>query len=271
MKYSVLMSVYYKEKAEFFKLSLKSMFEQTIKPDQIVLVCDGPLTEELDAVIEEFENEYPAILTVKRLEQNMGTGYAANVGLELCRNELIAKMDSDDISYLDRCEKQIAEFEKDADLDILGGYVSEFEGSIENEKAVKSVPAENDEVIKYAKRRNPFNNQTLMYRKSKAFEIGGYTCNTRCEDYDFVTKMMMNGAKCRNLKECLVHYRLDAGAYERRRNRKNTIGFFNVRYRNWRRGFCSLTDFIIPCAAQMILFLLPISFTEKIYLKYLRK
>ena len=107
MKYSVLISVYYKEKGEFFRLSLKSMFEQTCPPEQVVVVCDGPLTEELDNVIAEFEEIYPDILTVLRLEKNMGTGFAANEGLKLCRNEFIAKMDSDDVSYLDRCEKQL--------------------------------------------------------------------------------------------------------------------------------------------------------------------
>ena len=184
----------------------------------------------------------------------MGTGYAANEGLKLCRNELIAKMDSDDIAYLDRCEKQLAEFEKDEKLDMLGGYVSEFEGSISNEKAVKKVPTSHGDIIKYAKRRNPF-----------------YTCNTRCEDYDFIVKMIMNGAKCQNVPENLVHYRLDSGAYERRKNWKNTVGFVLVRYRNWKRGFCSFTDFLLPCAAQMLLFLLPVAFTKKLYIKVLRK
>lgn len=271
MDYSVLMSVYHKEKAEFFRASLESMFRQTAAPEQVVVICDGPLTEELDEVLAAFQKEYPETLTVHRLAENMGTGFAANIGLKLCRNELIAKMDSDDISYLNRCEKQLAAFQKDPALDLLGGYVSEFEGDISNEKAVKKVPVFHKDILKYAKRRNPFNNQTLMYRKSKALACGGYTCNTRCEDYDFVTKMMIGGAKCRNLPSCLVHYRLDAGAYERRRNWKNTVGFVSVRYRNWRRGFCSLLDFLLPCMAQMVLFVLPISFTEKIYLKFLRK
>ncbi|MCI8341786.1 MAG: glycosyltransferase [Firmicutes bacterium] len=271
MKYSVLMSVYKGEKAEFFKLSLKSMFEQTVAPEQVVVVCDGELTHELDRVLSWFEKKYPEIMCIHRLERNMGTGYAANEGLKLCRNELIAKMDSDDIAYLDRCEKQLAEFEKDEKLDMLGGYVSEFEGSISNEKAVKKVPTIHGDIIKYAKRRNPFNNQTLMYKKTKAVSCGGYTCNTRCEDYDFIVKMIMNGAKCQNVPENLVHYRLDSGAYERRKNWKNTVGFVLVRYRNWKRGFCSFTDFLLPCAAQMLLFLLPVAFTKKLYIKVLRK
>ena len=271
MKYSVLMSVYQKEKAEFFRLSLQSMFDQTCPPDEVVVICDGPLTAELDAVLMDFSAKYPKILKIHRLGQNMGTGYAANIGLQLCRNELIAKMDSDDISYPDRCEKQLAAFQKDVKLDMIGGYVSEFETDIQNEKAVKKVPLFHKDILKYAKRRNPFNNQTLMYRKSKALACGGYTCNTRCEDYDFVTKMMIDGAKCKNLPFCLVHYRLDAGAYDRRKNWKNTVGFVTVRYRNWRRGFCSLLDFLIPCMAQAVLFVLPLSFTEKFYLKILRK
>ncbi|MBQ2924256.1 MAG: glycosyltransferase, partial [Anaerotignum sp.] len=165
MKYSVLMSVYHKEKAEFFRLSLQSMFDQTCPPDEVVVICDGPLTAELDAVLMDFSEKYPKILKIHRLEQNMGTGYAANIGLQLCRNELIAKMDSDDISYPDRCEKQLEAFQKDAKLDMIGGYVSEFETDIQNEKAVKKVPLFHKDILKYAKRRNPFNNQTLMYRK----------------------------------------------------------------------------------------------------------
>ena len=271
MKYSVLMSVYHKEKAAFFKLSLQSMFDQTCPPDQVVVVCDGPLTEELDMVLAEFEIQYPEILTIYRLEENMGTGYAANIGLTLCRNDLIVKMDSDDISYADRCEKQLAQFQKYPKLDMLGGYISEFEYNISNEIAVKKVPLSNKYILRYAKRRNPFNNVTLMYKKEAAVKCGGYTCNTRCEDYDFVTRMMMNGSRVGNIPECLVHCRLEAGAYERRKNWKNTIGFFSVRYRNWRRGFCSFTDFLIPCMAQIILLILPVSFTKKVYLKFLRR
>lgn len=270
LNYSVLMSVYKGEKAEFFELSLKSMLEQTVKPEQIVVVCDGELTEELDTVLDKFSREYVEILDICRLKQNMGTGFAANTGLELCRNELIAKMDSDDIAYPQRCKRQLEEFEKDKELDMLGGYVSEFEGFVENEIAVKKVPLSNDEIVKYAKRRNPFNNQTLMYKKSKALACGGYTCNTRCEDYDFIVKMIMNGAICKNMPVNLVHYRLDGGAYERRRDWKNTKGFVKVRYKNWRRGFCSFFDFLLPCLVQILLFVLPVMFTKKLYLKVLR-
>lgn len=265
------MSVYQKESAVFFEASLKSIINQTERPEQIVVVCDGPLTKELNEVLLSYEKQFPSIFTIKRLPQNKGTGFAANEGLKLCRNELIAKMDSDDIAFSNRCEKQLKVFEKDNAIDMLGGYVAEFEQSINHVVAVKKVPCSHTDILHYAKKRNPFNNQTLMYKKSKAIACHGYTCDTRCEDYDFIVKMIMNGAKCRNLPEPLVYYRLDGGAYERRRNWKNTVGFIAVRFKNWRRGFCSFFDFLLPCIIQFLLFLLPISFTKKVYLKFLRK
>ena len=167
-------------------------------------------------------------------------------------------------------QKQLLMFSKYKDLDMLGGYVSEFEGSIKNEVAVKKVPLTPNDIRNFAKRRNPFNNQTLMYKKSKAIKCGGYTCNTRCEDYDFIVKMIISGANCANIPEKLTHYRLDGGAYERRRNWKNTVGFILVRYKNWQRGFCSFFDFLFPCVIQAVLFILPVKFTKEIYTKFLR-
>ena len=91
-KYSVLMSVYHKEKAEFFKLAINSMLSQTVPPDEFVLICDGPLTEQLDAVIEAFCGQYPSLFKVIRLEKNMGLGIALGIGLQECSNELVARM-----------------------------------------------------------------------------------------------------------------------------------------------------------------------------------
>ena len=102
--YSVLMSVYHKEKAEFLREALDSIWNQTVQTDDFVLVCDGPLNEELDSVIAEHEKAHPGVLHVIRLEKNGGLGNALNIGIKQCKNELIARMDSDDISYPDRCE-----------------------------------------------------------------------------------------------------------------------------------------------------------------------
>ena len=126
-KYSVLMSVYCKEKAEYLRESIQSIYNQTIPTDDFVLICDGPLTDELDKVIAEMQESFGSRLNVNRLEKNVGLGNALNVGIQLCKNELIARMDSDDISKSFRCEEQIAKFKEHPDVSIIGATIEEFE------------------------------------------------------------------------------------------------------------------------------------------------
>ena len=110
--YSVLMSVYFKESPEYLRTSIESIRGQSASTNDFVVVCDGPLTSELDAVLEEEQEKFGSVLHVLRLEKNEGLGNALNKGLKLCKNELVARMDSDDISRPERCEKQIELFER---------------------------------------------------------------------------------------------------------------------------------------------------------------
>ena len=121
--YSVLMSVYHKEKAEFLREALDSIWNQTVQTNDFVLICDGPLNEELDSVIEEHVKAHPDVLHVTRLEKNGGLANALNIGIKLCKNELVARMDSDDISYPDRCERQLKIFESRDDVDLVSGTI----------------------------------------------------------------------------------------------------------------------------------------------------
>ena len=118
--YSVLMSVYYKESPEHFAEAIRSMMEQTVVTDDFVIVCDGPLNEKLDAVLEKYDCKYPGVFQIIRLPQNVGIGAAVNIGLQHCKNDLIAKMDADDFSVVDRCEKQLRMFENNAKLNFHG-------------------------------------------------------------------------------------------------------------------------------------------------------
>lgn len=268
--YSVLMSVYKGERPEYLKLSIESMFSQTFVTDDFVLICDGPLTDELEDVVREFEKKYPVIFHAVRLKKNVGTGQCANIGIDTCKNEYIVKMDSDDIALPQRCEKQISLMSSEPAVDMCGAYIEEFDTETDEFIAVKKTPIENSEIRNYAKRRNPFNNQTLVFKKSKAKSFGGYSTIKRCEDYDFVVNMLRNGAVGRNIPEVLVRYRVSKSNYERRQNWVNTKSFINVRWRIFRSGYSSLIDFLIPCAMQMVIFILPKSFTSKIYKKFLR-
>lgn len=268
--YSVLMSVYDGEDPGFFKQSVDSMLMQTYLTDDFVLVCDGPLTDELEEIVKDYEEKYEFFRPV-RLEYKAGTGGCANAGLARCRNEYVVKMDSDDVALPNRCELSMYILAKHPEVDMLGAYIKEFDSETGEEIAVKKTPTGNDAIRKYARRRNPFNNQTLVYKKSFVDKIGGYSTVKRCEDYEFVVRMLAAGAVGKNIPKVLVRYRVTPGNYDRRRNWANTRSFIGVRWKIHRSGFSSLIDFLIPSAAQLVMFLLPGSLTAKIYKKLLRK
>lgn len=271
MKYSILILTYREENPLYLEQCLESMFTQTLTSDDIVLVCDGGLTAEMYSVIQEYKRKYPGIFRALYLDKNYGTAYASNYGIKKCRNELIVKMDSDDIAKPNRCEKQIKVFENDKSVGICGGYISEFESSTGKEISVKKVPLSHEDIIKYSRRRNPINNPTLAFRKSCASEIGGYKNLSRCEDYEFICRMLANGVKAVNIPEILVDYRTTPDNYNRRRNWKSTSSFLKVRWDNYKNGYCSFLDFLIPGVMQIFMFLMPVKFTETIYRYILRK
>lgn len=270
-EYTVSMSVYAGEKPEFLRQSLDSMLAQTYLCRELILVCDGKLNGDLDGVIAEYEGLHPDLMRVIRMEKNCGVGACANAAIEAANTEYILKMDSDDIALPDRCEKQMRLMAEDPQLDMCGAYIEEFDSESGEPIAVKRTPVKNEEIRQYAKRRNPFNNQTLVYKRSAAVKVGGYTTVSRCEDYDFVVRMLHSGAIGANIPEVLVRYRVTPENLTRRRNGKNTGSFISVRWRIFRSGYSSFLDFLIPCAAQIMLFILPESLTGKLYKKFLRK
>lgn len=268
--YSVLMSVYGGEKPEFFRESVESMLGQSFVTNDFVLVCDGPLTPELDSIVEEYEARYDFFRPL-RLPENRGAGECANVGLAQCRNEYIVKMDSDDIALPERCELSMYLLAKHPGVDMLGAYISEFDSATGKEIAVKKTPSGNSAIRKYARRRNPFNNPTLVYKKSMVERIGGYSTVRRCEDYEFVVRMLSAGAVGRNIPKVLLRYRVTGNNYDRRRNWANTKAFIAVRWKIHRSGFSSLWDFTLASAAQLVMFLMPRTLTELFYKRILRR
>ena len=162
--YSVLMSVYSGEIPEFFAQSLESLYIQTYPADEIVVVCDGELNEQLDGVLEQYSEKFGGKLKIHRLESHGGTAKCANTGLAICKNEYIMKMDSDDICLENRAEKQMTYLAQHPEVSILGSYIQEFDSNTGNDIAVRKPPTENEAIRKFAKRRAPFNNQTLVYK-----------------------------------------------------------------------------------------------------------
>ena len=216
MKYSVLMSVYQKEKAQYLEDALESIFRQSVPSDDIVLVCDGPLTPSLEEVIRKMRLTYGDALRPVRLEKNMGLGNALNEGIRHCRHELIARMDSDDISYPDRCEKQLKVFSSMPEVSICSGVIEEFSEDPARTTSRRVLPQYHAEILQFAKSRNPFNHPCVMYRKSAVLTAGSYQDFYLLEDYYLWLRMLQNGCIGYNLQEPLLHMRAGSDMYLRR-------------------------------------------------------
>ena len=246
MEYTVLMSVYAKEEPVYLDTAIQSMLDQTVRTDDFVIVCDGPLTAELDAVLERHLAQNPAVLHLVRLPQNIGTGAALNIGLTHCKNELIAKMDSDDISVLDRCERQLKEFAEDDRLTVVGGNILEFTEDPAKPVSRRLVPCDNEGIQKYARRRQPFNNMTVMYKRSAVLKVGGYKAMTRSEDYDLYVRILHEGYYCKNINDDLVFARIKENAADRRTSYVTYRGFIKTRWSALRSSISS-TPIPINC------------------------
>lgn len=267
--YSVLSSVYYKENPEFLRLSMDSILNQTVPTDDYVIVKDGPLTDELDQVIKEYQIKYSNIHIVA-LPENVGLGLALNSGLQACKNELVARMDTDDISLPERCEKELQMFNADNNLDIVGMAIYEFSDSEDAIVSVKKMPISSESIKKYARRRNPFNHPTVMYKKSSVFAHGGYSGGQRGEDFELFTKMMFEGCKGANINEPYFKYRASANQFSRRTSILDTKAVINVVRNNYKKKYIGLNDYIFVIMIQIVGLLIPKSFGKSIYKKIFR-
>jgi len=269
-EYSVLMSVYAKENPIFLRESIESLLSQTLLPTEFVLVCDGPLTDELDKVVNEVSGQHPELFRIVRLEQNMGLGLALNEGMKHCSCEVIARADSDDISTPERCEKQLKMLESN-NLDILSGMLEEFERIPGDGHSRRMLPGENDEIYRYAKRRCPFNHPCVMFKKSAVLAAGGYQDFHQQEDYYLWVRMMLQGVRCGNLSDLCLYMRAGDQMYARRggkERRKNVALLHKYMYRE---KFCSLFDYLFVTWSMTVVQAMPLKFKKLIYSIFLRK
>lgn len=270
-QYSVLMSVYYKEKSEWLDYSIKSMMNQTIKPTEFVLVEDGPLMPDLDKVIESYQQEYPNIFKIIKIEKNGGLGPALQRGILECSNEFIARMDSDDYSLPNRIEKQFAVFENNPELGLIGTNVEEFKNDITNIDCHVILPENHEDIYKFSKRRCPFRHPSLLYKKSEVLKAGNYREFYLCEDYDLYVRLLRNGCKCYNIQEPLVYMRVGADFYKRRGGIKYLKTILKFKNEQLKIGYFSITDYLKSTIPHIIVCLMPNSLRDYVYRNLLRK
>lgn len=213
-EFSVSMCVYGKDNPEWFKRAVDSILNQTVKPTEVVLVVDGPIPSELDEVVSTYEKMN--IFNVIRLEENRGHGEARRIGLENCKYNLVALMDADDVSVETRFENQIKEFENDSQLVVVGGNITEFIGDESNVVSIREVPESDKDIKQYLKKRCPFNQMTVIFKKDVVQSVGGYIDWFCEEDYYLWLRLYLAGAKFKNIQQNLVNVRIGNEMFSRR-------------------------------------------------------
>lgn len=266
--YSILMSVYSKEIPENLANSLQSVFSQSRKTNDFVLVCDGPLTSELDEVIGRFQARHPS-LHVFRLPSNVGLGPALNYGLSQCRNEIVARMDSDDVSLSDRMSKQIEMLLREK-LDVVGSLIAEFYEDIDDVRNIRQVPELHEAIRAFAKVRNPVNHVSAVFRKSSVLCAGGYMEMAFAEDYYLWLRMLVQGYRFQNLQEVLVMVRTGDGMYRRRSGVQLSVSQLRLLHFMRGTGLIDWPDFLKGSLVRVGGSLLPTKIRRFIYERFLR-
>lgn len=266
MKFSVLMSLYFKEKPEYLTECFESLKNQTVQADEIVVVFDGAITPELEQVVQNFAEILP--LNIVRLAQNQGLGKALNHGLTHCKNEWVFRMDTDDICIPERFEKQVAFIEQNPDTIIFGGQIAEFGSNINDIVSYRRVPTETKAIVEFTQKRCPFNHMTVAYQKSAVLECGGY--QDLQEDYYLWIKLVSLGKKVANLPEVLVYARVGNGMVGRRRGIAQAKAEWRLFKLKRQVGVQGMVSGFITFIMRVLPRLLPASLLSHLY-KLLRK
>jgi len=212
MKFSVLISVYFKENPVFFRAALESIVTQDLLPDEIVLVEDGPISEALAHVIADFKKRYPRLFIVVPLEQNMGLGNALRIGLAACNYEIVARMDTDDICAPNRFRKQIDFLRLHDDIAVVGTNIEEFNNVPGDLGSLRIMPEGGKKLLKFARYRSPVNHPSIMFRKSRVLAAGSYSGDILLwEDFALFIRMLKQGDQFHNIQEILLYFRVGTG------------------------------------------------------------
>ena len=266
IKFSVLMPVYFKDDPVFFDKALHSVFtNQTVKPNEIVVVVDGPVGKDLQLIIEKWKYSKGEIISIFQLPSNVGLGKALQIGLKECKFDLVARMDSDDIARRDRFEVQISCFKADPDLVVCGSNISEFVDDFESPTSERKLPKSSTDIAEFALHRNPINHPSVMFKRAQVIEVGGYLDMAFFEDYYLWIRCIMAGFPLHNIQQNLVFMRGGKAQLLRRSGinyAKHEYIFLNTIRKI---GFLKFSRFLTLVLLRCSIRLAPVSLVKKIY------
>jgi glycosyltransferase involved in cell wall biosynthesis len=268
--FSVLLTTYRGDEPQELDAALESTVNQTYPPEEIVLVEDGPLTDELRSVVDAHVSDHPDLFLVRQLPENKGRGTAAGIGLECCSYDLVGIMAADDINISDRYERQVKYLKDNPDIDVVGGYVEEFIENPDDPVATRKVPTEPSEVRRFALSRNPMTEVTVMFRKSSIMDVGGYRGVDRMEDYDLWVRLVVNGGALANIPEVLVKVRAGPDFSDRRGGVEYAREEIRQQLDFYEWGFISWYRALFNIITRVTLRVVPGSIRSLIYRKFAR-
>lgn len=273
LQFSVITSVYKNDKPEYIRVALDSLLvQQTVKPDEIVLVQDGPVSHETSRLLLEYKDNYDEKLNVIKLTQNKGLGNALMLGVENAKYDIVARMDSDDICAPDRFEKQLAYLESHPECDIVGGQITEFIDTPDNIVGKREVPCDNEAIYYYMRSRCALNHPTVMFKKKAVLDAGNYQDWFWNEDYYMWIRMMERGCVFANLPDVLVNMRSGLDQYGRRGGKKYFDSEIGIKKLMLENGMITRKEYIVNYIQRFIIqLMLPNSVRGWVFRKFARK
>ncbi|MFC6752976.1 glycosyltransferase [Halorubrum tibetense] len=269
-QFSVLIATYEGDDADDLERAIRSVIDQTVRPDEVVVVEDGPVTPALDGVLDELMAEYPGLLRRTSLSRNQGLGAALNHGVETCSHEWVARMDSDDVAVADRFERQLEYISEHPETDVVGGYIGEFSEDPTTIETVREVPATPEEVRSAARFRCPLNHPTVLFRRSAVLGVGNYRPLRSMQDYDLWMRMLAAGHTLANVPTVLVKCEAGEDLFNRRGGLAYAKTETRLQYEFLRLGAISLPVFFLNICARIPLRLLPNGVRSVVYRTFLR-
>ena len=272
-KFSICTSIYKNDNPEYVRVALDSMLiNQSVKPNEIVLVQDGPVPYELSRLLIEYKDKYGEVLNIIKLEKNGGLGNALKLGVENAKYDICARMDSDDICLPDRFKKQLAYLEANPECDIVGGQMTEFIDTPDNIVGRREVPLSNEDIYAFMKSRCALNHVTVMFRKEAVLKVGNYQDWFWNEDYYLWVRMMMAGCKFANIPDVAVNVRSGADQYARRGGKKYFDSEIGIKKLMLEKGMISKKEYIVNYIERFIIqLLLPNSVRGWVFRTFARK
>ncbi len=270
IKFSVLMSVYKNDKSEDVQVAIDSLLNQTLLPNQIVILEDGKISKKLDDLLENYSKKHKIIEIYKR-KQNLGLGLTLNEGLNYCKYDYVARMDADDYSYPNRFEEEIRYLESHPDIDVVGCNIDEYDENLSKKLAVRVVPEFDKKIKKYMKKRNGVNHVTVIYKKQSVLNAGSYEDCLYFEDYYLWCKMIKNGCKFYNIQESLMKIRAGFDMAKRRGGLSYSKYIINFENKIYKIGIINKFEYIFNLFIRLSVANIPNSFRTILYKKQLRK